>query len=113
MPALSAEIVRGGVRALGARGTLAAIAGVAIAGPFASSPSVTHPRADARVAWRAAQRDAVIEGISAYSAQILIYVGPPFSHTRPQWILPHGGKVTLDGGPASGSALRISEGAPC
>ena len=23
--------------------------------------------------------------------------GVPFGHTRPQWILPYGGEVTLDG----------------
>ena len=24
-------------------------------------------------------------------------VGIPFGHTRPQWILPHGGAITVDG----------------
>jgi muramoyltetrapeptide carboxypeptidase LdcA involved in peptidoglycan recycling len=24
-------------------------------------------------------------------------VGPPFGHTRPQWIVPYGGLMTVDG----------------
>lgn len=94
----SAETVRGWVRALGERGTLSAAAGVVIARPPASSLGAPRPDADARAAWRAAQRDAVIEEISAYNPQAVICVGPPFGHTRPQWILPYGGEVTLDGG---------------
>jgi hypothetical protein len=26
-----------------------------------------------------------------------VCIGVPFGHTRPQWILPHGGAVTADG----------------
>ncbi|MCC6311241.1 MAG: hypothetical protein IT345_10040 [Trueperaceae bacterium] len=46
---------------------------------------------------RAAQRDAVLEEASAYNPEAVVCVGPPFGHTRPQWILPYGGEVTLDG----------------
>ena len=28
----------------------------------------------------------------------VVCVGVPFGHTRPQWILPYGGEVTVDGG---------------
>ncbi|RRJ87184.1 LD-carboxypeptidase [Gulosibacter macacae] len=93
----SADTVRGWVRALGERGTLSAIAGVVIARPPASSLGAPRPDADVRAAWRAAQRDAMIEEISAYNPQAVVCVGPPFGHTRPQWILPYGGEVTLDG----------------
>jgi len=27
----------------------------------------------------------------------VVVVGVPFGHTRPEWILPHGGSVTVDG----------------
>jgi muramoyltetrapeptide carboxypeptidase LdcA involved in peptidoglycan recycling len=27
----------------------------------------------------------------------VICVGVPFGHTRPQWILPYGGRIRLDG----------------
>jgi muramoyltetrapeptide carboxypeptidase LdcA involved in peptidoglycan recycling len=26
-----------------------------------------------------------------------VVVGPPFGHTRPQWIVPYGGLMTIDG----------------
>lgn len=94
----SAETVRGWVRALGERGMLSAVAGVVIARPSATSPGAPRPDANARAASRAARRDAMIEEISAYNPRAVICVGPPFGHTRPQWILPYGGEVTLDGG---------------
>jgi muramoyltetrapeptide carboxypeptidase LdcA involved in peptidoglycan recycling len=28
----------------------------------------------------------------------VVVVGIPFGHTRPQWILPYGGLVSVDGG---------------
>lgn len=85
------------MRALGERGTLPVVAGVIVARPPTSTLGTTRPDADVRAAWRAAQRDAVIEEVSAYNPQAVICVGPPFGHTRPQWVLPYGGEVTLDG----------------
>ncbi|MFZ1576978.1 MAG: LD-carboxypeptidase, partial [Nostocoides sp.] len=38
-----------------------------------------------------------IEVVTAYNPEAVIVVGPPFGHTRPQWILPHGGWMTIDG----------------
>ena len=93
----SAETVRGWVRALGERGTLSVVAGAIVARPPASSLGTSRPDRDVRAAWRVAQRDAVIEEVSAYNPQAVICVGPPFGHTRPQWVLPYGGEVTLDG----------------
>lgn len=93
----TAETVRGWVRALGERGTLSVAAGVIVARPPASGLGTPRPDADVRAAWRAAQRDAVIEEVSAYNSQAVICVSPPFGHTRPQWVLPYGGEVTLDG----------------
>ncbi|MFZ0159590.1 MAG: hypothetical protein WAL50_11225 [Kineosporiaceae bacterium] len=46
---------------------------------------------------RAEQRDAVVEVIGRYNPDAVVCVGVPFGHTRPQWIVPHGGQVTLDG----------------
>ncbi|HEU5455363.1 MAG TPA: hypothetical protein VFU85_06725 [Nocardioides sp.] len=50
-----------------------------------------------RSAHRAAQRDAVIDVVSRYNPDAVVCVGVPFGHTRPQWILPYGGEVTVDG----------------
>ncbi len=35
--------------------------------------------------------------MSRYNPDAVLCVGIPFGHTRPQWILPHGGLVTVDG----------------
>ena len=35
--------------------------------------------------------------ISRYNPDAVVCVGVPFGHTRPQWILPHGGTITVDG----------------
>ncbi|MBN9620844.1 MAG: LD-carboxypeptidase, partial [Actinobacteria bacterium] len=39
----------------------------------------------------------VTDVISSYNAQAVVCVGLPFGHTRPQWIVPHGGAITVDG----------------
>ncbi|GIE88357.1 S66 family peptidase [Actinoplanes regularis] len=84
------------VRTLGERGLLAAVDAVLVARPpvsdFTHQPSPTE-RADLR----AQQRDTVVETVTRYNPQAVICVGVPFGHTRPQWILPHGGPVTVDG----------------
>jgi len=46
---------------------------------------------------RAEQRDVVTEIIGRYNPDAVVAVGVPFGHTRPQWILPHGGTVVVDG----------------
>ncbi len=93
----SADTVRHWLRALGERGTLATVAGVVVARPPASSLGQLRPDVRTRTAWRAAQRDAVIEQVGFYNPEAVVCVGPPFGHTRPQWVLTYGGKVTLDG----------------
>ena len=39
----------------------------------------------------------MIDETSRYNPDAVICVGPPFGHTRPQWIVPYGGEITLDG----------------
>ncbi|SJN28640.1 Microcin C7 self-immunity protein mccF [Microbacterium esteraromaticum] len=92
----SAEVVAEQLRAYGERGLLASVAGVLVARPPVSSFDVS-PTAAERVELRAAQRDAVIEQVGAYNPDAVICVGPPFGHTRPQWIVPYGREMTLDG----------------
>ena len=84
------------LRALGERGVLAAVAGVVVARPPVSTPD-RRPAPDVRAGLRAAQRDAVVEQVTRYNRDAVICVGVPFGHTRPQWILPYGGELTLDG----------------
>lgn len=83
------------LRSLGERGLLGAADAVLVARPPASSLEV-HPEARDRARHRAEQREVAIETISGYNPEAVVVVGVPFGHTRPQWILPYGGFVTVD-----------------
>jgi muramoyltetrapeptide carboxypeptidase LdcA involved in peptidoglycan recycling len=83
-------------RSLGERGILGAVGAVLVARPPVSDFG-RRPPAEERARLRAAQRDAVVEVIGRYNPEAVVCVGIPFGHTRPQWILPHGGAVTVDG----------------
>jgi len=83
------------VRSLGERGLLETADAVILARTPASD--LEHrPDAGRRAAHRREQREAVVEQVSRYNPEAVICAGPPFGHTRPQWILPHGGNVTVD-----------------
>lgn len=84
------------LRSLGERGLLEAAAGVVVARPAASNFE-RRPDDAGRAEHRAAQRDTAIEVIDRYNPDAVVCVGVPFGHTRPQWILPYGGQVTVDG----------------
>jgi muramoyltetrapeptide carboxypeptidase LdcA involved in peptidoglycan recycling len=56
-----------------------------------------RPSAQDRARLRTEQRDVIVEVLSRYNAEAVVCVGIPFGHTRPQWILPHGGTITVDG----------------
>jgi muramoyltetrapeptide carboxypeptidase LdcA involved in peptidoglycan recycling len=84
------------VRCLGERGLLAAVDAVLVARPPASNFD-TRPTAAQRSVYRAQQRDTALEVIGRYNPDAVVCVGVPFGHTRPQWLLPYGGEVTVDG----------------
>jgi muramoyltetrapeptide carboxypeptidase LdcA involved in peptidoglycan recycling len=84
------------VRALGERGLLGAVDAVLVARPPVSDHA-RRPPADERARLRAEQRDVVVDLIGRYNPEAVVCAGIPFGHTRPQWILPHGGTVTVDG----------------
>lgn len=84
------------LRSLGERGVLEAISAVLVARPPASNFE-HRPDAAGRLGHRIAQRDAAIEVLEQYNREAVVCVGVPFGHTRPQWILPYGGSVTVDG----------------
>lgn len=84
------------LRSLGERGLLAAADAVLVARPPASDFE-RRPDAAGRAAHRALQRDTAIDIVHRYNPDAVICVGVPFGHTRPQWILPYGGHVTVDG----------------
>lgn len=84
------------LRYLGERGILGAVSGVLVARPPVSDFEF-RPSPDEARALREAQRDAVVETFARYNPGAVVCVGVPFGHTRPQWILPYGGTMTLDG----------------
>jgi muramoyltetrapeptide carboxypeptidase LdcA involved in peptidoglycan recycling len=62
--------------------------------------SLARFRADAieeRARLRAEQRDVIVELIGRYNPEAVVCAGIPVGHTRPQWIIPHGGAITVDG----------------
>jgi len=83
------------VRSLGERGLISEVAAVVVARPptmsFECRPSPSERRDR-----RHAQRDTAIEVVQRYNPEAVVVVGPPFGHTRPQWILPYGGRLELD-----------------
>lgn len=84
------------MRSLGERGLLTAVGAVVVARPPTSSFDV-QPSPPERAARRTEQRDVAIETVQRYNSDAVIVVGVPFGHTRPQWVLPYGGTVTVDG----------------
>ena len=93
----TADTVKRWVRALGERGVLEAVTGVLVARPPGSEINSAVPIASERARLRAVQRDTIIEQVARYNPEAVICVGVPFGHTRPQWILPHGNTIRLDG----------------
>lgn len=85
------------VRALGERGVLDVAAGVLVARPPVSELHSPVPAAAERSRLRESLQDTVMEQIARYNPEAVVCVGVPFGHTRPQWIVPHGGAITLDG----------------
>jgi len=84
------------VRSLGERGILAAVDAVLVGRPPVSD-FTRRPSAGERARLRGEQRDVVVELVSRYNPEAVTCVGIPFGHTRPQWIVPHGGAITVDG----------------
>lgn len=92
-----ADWVKRWVRALGERGFLGAADGVMVARPPVSSHGHVPPAGE-RARLRAAQREVIGAEIAHYNPDAVVCFGVPFGHTRPQWILPYGGRIHLDGG---------------
>ena len=84
------------LRALGEGGAVAAAAAVLFA-RSAGSSFQTRPDDETRRAMRVERNEMVIETIADYNPQAVVCCGVPFGHTCPQWILPYGGRVAIDG----------------
>lgn len=89
------DLVGRWMRGMGERGYLEAAAGLVLARPVVNireSPLSPAERAQRR----AAQRDYALAEISRYAPTLPVCVGLPFGHTKPQYVLPYGGQITLD-----------------
>lgn len=84
------------LRALGERGLLRSSTAVLVARP-PTSDFERRPQPRERERLRAEQRDTAIEIVARYNPEAVVCVGIPFGHTRPQWIVPYGGRITVDG----------------
>ncbi|MDP9817925.1 S66 family peptidase [Spirilliplanes yamanashiensis] len=56
-----------------------------------------RPPAQERAAYRADQRAAVLRAFGEYAPDAMIVFDVDVGHTDPQWVLPYGGLVTVDG----------------
>lgn len=84
------------VRSLGERGVLDAVDAVVVSRAPTSTLDLV-PSGEERAHRRAEQRDAVVETVRRYNPGAVVVVGVSFGHTKPHWILPYGGTLTVDG----------------
>lgn len=92
----SAEFVYRTVRNIGERGLLDRFDALLLA--RAKAWSFERPdEVEAKRAYQAEQAEAVLRAVSAYRPEMLIVTGVDFGHTDPQFVLPYGGRVRVDG----------------
>jgi muramoyltetrapeptide carboxypeptidase LdcA involved in peptidoglycan recycling len=84
------------LRNAGERGLLARFPATVVAKPKAWDRDIDQDEA-ARESYRSAQRAAVLRAVETYAPQAMVVLGPDFGHTDPQYVLPYGGQMTVDG----------------
>jgi muramoyltetrapeptide carboxypeptidase LdcA involved in peptidoglycan recycling len=84
------------LRNVGERGLLSRFAAVVVAKPKAWDHS-NQTDEQMRRKYREDQRGAVLQAMATYNDNALLVVGPDFGHTDPQYVLPYGGQMTIDG----------------
>jgi muramoyltetrapeptide carboxypeptidase LdcA involved in peptidoglycan recycling len=84
------------LRNAGERGLLERFPAVVCARPKASY-FANYRAPEDRPAYRSEQREAVLRAFSAYNPDAMIVFDVDFGHTDPQWVLPYGGEITVDG----------------
>lgn len=84
------------LRVLGERGIL----GAAEALLWGRPPAGDFERpadADTASRWRSEHRESVLRAVAEYAPDLVVAMDVDFGHTCPQWLLPYGGRVTVDG----------------
>ncbi len=92
------------LRNFGERGLLAQFGAVVVAKAKAwhGHAPLALPQ---RTAFRADQEAAVLRALAIYNPHAIFVYGPDFGHTDPQYVLPYGGLMTVDG-PAQRISVR-------
>ncbi|GAA0473172.1 LD-carboxypeptidase [Paractinoplanes deccanensis] len=84
------------LRNAGERGLLEQFPVILMGAAKASFRNNRPDRAD-RDRFRDDQRAAVLRALETYNPSAMAVFGPEFGHTGPQWIVPFGGRMTVDG----------------
>jgi muramoyltetrapeptide carboxypeptidase LdcA involved in peptidoglycan recycling len=84
------------LRDAGERGLLEQFPAVLVAAAKGTSLTDRRPPED-RARYREEQRAAVLRALAEYNPEAMAVFGVDFGHTDPQWILPYGGRITVDG----------------
>jgi muramoyltetrapeptide carboxypeptidase LdcA involved in peptidoglycan recycling len=91
----AAEVFRM-LRNAGERGLLQQFPAILVA--TAKGTALGHWRTiEDRAQYRQDQRDAVLRALGDYHPGAMAVFGVDFGHTSPQWILPYGSRITVDG----------------
>ena len=84
------------LRNMGERGLLQQFPAVLVGTAKATSLEQPRPLPE-RQRYRDDQREAVLRALAAYHPAAMVVFGVDFGHTDPQWVLPYGGRLTVDG----------------
>lgn len=84
------------LRNAGERGLLEQFPAILAALPKATSLE-RHVPPEQRGRYRADQREAVLEAFGRYGPAAMVVSGVDLGHTDPQWVVPYGGELTVDG----------------
>ncbi|MFI6883605.1 S66 peptidase family protein [Streptosporangium canum] len=84
------------LRNAGERGLLAQFPAVLV-GTAKASSLMRRTTPEERDGYRTEQREAILRALDYYNSEAMVVFGVDFGHTDPQWVLPYGGLVTVDG----------------
>ncbi|MEV6306179.1 S66 peptidase family protein [Actinoplanes sp. NPDC051861] len=84
------------LRNAGERGLLRQFPAVLVATAKATHFAAPRPAGE-RQKYRDEQREAVLRALATYHPEAMAVFGVDFGHTDPQWVLPYGGRITVDG----------------
>jgi muramoyltetrapeptide carboxypeptidase LdcA involved in peptidoglycan recycling len=83
------------MRNLGERGLLGAFPALVWGRPPAGDRD-HRPTTEQVRALRAANREAVLRAVGEYNPGMVVVLDVDFGHTIPQWVLPYGGRMSVD-----------------